>query len=153
MVSYGYEYLDELLEASDWKTFGRACEQYDSFRNNERSIAENLIKTKVKKAVRKRELLKATKLLFIGSTRFGIKLPIHQKETQIPNYKYFEDNIVLKKVSLTKSTEQFNSVSIAANLSKYQKAHFDFNFIRLGINGNEVLSLLGHQNDIGVSIL
>jgi asparagine synthetase B (glutamine-hydrolysing) len=151
VVSYGYEYLDELLEASDWSKFEKACEQYDSFRHNERSIAESLIKTKVKKAIKKRELLKTAKLLFAGITRFGIKLPVHRKETQIRDYKYFENRILLKKASVTKSTKQFDSVSIAANLSKYQKAHFDFNFIRLGINGNEVLSLLGHQKDIGVS--
>lgn len=151
VVSYGYEYLDELLEASDWSKFEKACEQYDSFRHNERSIAESLIKTKVKKAIKKRELLKTAKLLFAGITRFGIELPVHRKETQIRDYKYFENRILLKKASVTKSTKQFDSVSIAANLSKYQKAHFDFNFIRLGINGNEVLSLLGHQKDIGVS--
>jgi hypothetical protein len=46
---------------------------------------------------------------------------------------------------------KFSNRNVPITFTKNQQKTWNFSFIRLAINGNEILSTLGHYRDIGVS--
>lgn len=159
VVGYGYEYLDDLFDAKHWKKLKEEGRKYDSLRQNDEPIVKSIFKRNIKKAYQQKEYWNALKLVFICWLHFGI-IPLPSKfvifkdeRIQLPDYEQLENKILRIKPKESSSIYQsFKSIDISGKFTKNQQKHVDFSFIRLAINGNEVLSTLGHYCDIGVSL-
>ncbi len=158
VVGYGLEYLDDLIKNNAWSTLKEAGKNYDTLRQNEQPVAGTLLKQHIRVAVGKRAWGRATKLALICLLYFGI-IPLPKKffwlkanTSQLPDYERFESRLLkISTVQPTTNSQHFTPTKIPDTFTENQQKHLDFNFIKLAINGNEILSTLGHYHDVGVS--
>lgn len=157
ITGYGFEYLDNLFDLKQWRKLKKEGSKYDNLRQNEDSILKSIFKRKIKNEFNKKAYWVALKLTLICLFYFGI-IPLPDRffttksKTQLTDYKQLEKKI-LKVYSTKKSNyfQEFDVANLPKTFTENQRKHVDFCFIRLAINGNEILSTLGHQRDIGVS--
>lgn len=158
VVGYGLEYLDDLIENNAWRKLKEAGKNYDLLRQSKQPVVGKLFKQRIRVAVGQQAWGRATKLALICLFYFGI-VPLPKRffqfkdyGNQLPEYERFECKLLkTQPVQNSSNSQYFTPTEIPKTFTENQRKHLDFNFIRLAINGNEVLSILGHYRDVGVS--
>lgn len=158
IVGYGFEYLYQLFQNKNWDRLNVACNGYDTLHETKHHLIERLFKEEIKKSFSKNHFLKAIYYFLVGVLKFRINffsMTINfPKKNKPTNYAYFENNILNKQDAPPHNytnLQQFDSSKLSNSITLAEKNFIDFNFISLGINGNEVLSLLAHRNEMSVS--